>query len=459
VGKSITFTSTVTPSTATGSVSFTNLGTVALVNGIAAVTTSTLTSGTDVITATYTDPSNFFSSVTAQLTQMVTQASSTTTLMSSASSAVYGQPVTLTAIVTGTAAGLTPSGTITFKDGTTVLGSAAPAAGQATLTISTLAVTHHSLTAVYSGNSIFPASTSPAVVETITKATTAVTVTSSPNPTSYGQSTTFTATVSAVAPGSGLPTGTVTFKVGATSYPAAPVAGGQATFTLSTLAPGTQSITASYSGDGNFNKSTSANFSQTVSKALPVSTLTSSPNSPVYGQSVTLTAVIAPSTPGATSPTGSVSFENGSTKLGQAALSAGQAGIAISTLSVGSNSISAVYSGDSNYTSGTPAVLVETVNLASTQTSLMSSPNPSKAGQAVTFNATITAIAPGKGTPTGTVAFYNGITALGTASVGSGKATLKTSTLASGTYTITAVYSGDAHFSGSTSPALSQTVK
>jgi hypothetical protein len=89
----------------------------------------------------------------------------------------------------------------------------------------------------------------------------------------------------------------------------------------------------------------------------------------------------------------------------------------------------------------------------------MSSPNPSKAGQAVTFNATITAIAPGKGTPTGTVAFYNGITALGTASFGSGKATLKTSTLASGTYTITAVYSGDAHFSGSTSPALSQTVK
>jgi hypothetical protein len=459
VGQSITFTATVTPSTATGSVSFTNLGTVALVNGTAAVTTSTLSSGTDVISATYTDPTNFFSTVTAQLTQVVTQATSTTTLMSSATSVVYGQPVTLTAIVTGTAAGLTPTGTITFKDGTTTLGSVALAAGQATFTTSTLAVTHHSLTAVYSGDSIFPASTSSAVVETITKATAAVTVTSSPNPATYGQSITFTATVSAVAPGSGAPTGTVTFKAGATSYPAVPIVGGQATLTLSTLTPGTQSITASYSGDGNFNKSISPNFSQTVSKALPVSTLTSSPNSPVYGQSVTLTAVIAPSTQGIASPTGSVTFKNGSTILGQVALSAGQAGIVALTLPVGSDSISAVYSGDSNYSAGTPAVLVETVNLASSQTSLMSSPNPSKSGQAVTFNATITAIAPGKGTPTGTVTFYNGSSTLDTASVGSGKATLKTSTLASGTYTITAVYSGDAHFSGSTSPALTQTVK
>jgi hypothetical protein len=459
VGQGVTFTATVTPGTATGSVSFTSLGTVSVVNGVAAVTTSSLTSGSDVITATYTDPSNFFSSVTAQYTQMVMQATSSTTLMSSASSVVYGQPVTLTAIVTGTAAGLTPTGTITFKDGTTTLGSATLAAGQATFTTSTLAVTRHSLTAVYSGDSIFPASTSTAVVETITKASTAVTVTSTQNPTSYGQSVTFTATVSPVAPGSGLPTGTVTFKAGATSYPAAPIAGGQATLTLSTLAPGAQSITASYSGDGNFNKSTSLTFSQTVNKALPVSTLTSSANLAVYGQTVTFTAVMAPSTAGAASPTGSVTFENGSTKLGQATLSAGQASFVVSTLPVGSNSISAIYSGDSNYSAGTPAVLVQTVNLALSQTSITSSPNPSKAGQPVTFTATITAIAPGKGTPTGTVTFYNGSTAVGNGMVGSGKATLKTSTLGSGTYTITAVYSGDAHLGGSTSPGVSQTVK
>jgi len=100
---------------------------------------------------------------------------------------------------------------------------------------------------------------------------------------------------------------------------------------------------------------------------------------------------------------------------------------------------------------------VMNVALASTSTALASSANPSVAGQQVTFTATVTSKT--SGTPTGTVTFYDGSTALGApAAVSGGAATLALSSLTAANHTITAVYSGDSTFDGSKSNAVAQVV-
>jgi hypothetical protein len=108
----------------------------------------------------------------------------------------------------------------------------------------------------------------------------------------------------------------------------------------------------------------------------------------------------------------------------------------------------------------TPVNGYQKVNQASTSTALSSSRNPSQFGQLVTFTATVSVNAPGGGKPTGTVTFYDGSAVLGTGTLsGGGKATFKTSSLAVGSHTITAVYGGDVNFIGSTSPPLIQVVQ
>src|SRR5262249_48245357 len=99
-----------------------------------------------------------------------------------------------------------------------------------------------------------------------------------------------------------------------------------------------------------------------------------------------------------------------------------------------------------------------TISPAGTSTSLASSPNPSVTGQSVTFTATIAVVAPGAGTPTGTVTFIDGSTTLGTGTLIGGVATLSTSSLAVAGHSITAAYSGDTDFGTSTSSALMQAV-
>src|SRR5207237_5800791 len=99
---------------------------------------------------------------------------------------------------------------------------------------------------------------------TVNKIGSTTTVASSLNPSAVGQSVTFTATVSG---GAGTPTGTVTFKDGATSLATNALTSVQATFTTSALSSGARSITAVYNGDGNYNSSTSSTLTQTVSKA------------------------------------------------------------------------------------------------------------------------------------------------------------------------------------------------
>jgi len=178
-------------------------------------------------------------------------------------------------------------------------------------------------------------------------------LTSSLNPSAYGQQVTFSATVS---PSSGA-TGTVTFMDGASTLGTSALnASGVATFSPTTLAVGTHSITAQYSGDATHTSSTSSALSQAVNKASTTITLTSDSNPSKSGRLVTFTATVSPST-----ATGTVEFFDGSTSLGTVVLSSSQASLSTSSLNGGRHSITAVYSGNANFASGTSAVLTQNV--------------------------------------------------------------------------------------------------
>jgi hypothetical protein len=191
-----------------------------------------------------------------------------TTLISATNPSVYGQPVTFTATVTPVSSNLClPSGTVTFKDGSTVLGTSPVfvlgGIAQATFTATGLGVTSHVITAVYSGDTYFFGSTSSPLTQVVNQAATATLLVSSVNPSVNGQPVLFTATVSAQAPGSGAPTGMVAFLDGSTMLANISLANGTATFLISSLTVGAHAITARYSGDGNFTTS-SATMNQTV---------------------------------------------------------------------------------------------------------------------------------------------------------------------------------------------------
>ena len=237
-----------------------------------------------------------------------------TTLTSSPSPSVFGQAVTFTATVAAAVSGAgTPGGTVSFMDGATALGSGMlNASGKATLTTSALAVGSHGVTAVYGGNGSFVGSTSPALTQLVNPAgtrTTLTTLTSSLNPSVFGQAVTFTATVAAAVSGAGTPGGTVSFMDGATALGSGVLnASGNATFTTSALAVGSHGVTAVYGGNGSFVGSTSPALTQLVNPAGTGTTLTSSPSPSVFGQAVTFTATVAAAVSGAGTPGGTVSL-------------------------------------------------------------------------------------------------------------------------------------------------------
>lgn len=384
---------------------------------------------------------------------VLTVAGSTTptslSLASNPDPSSYGQPVTFTATITPSNA----TGTIEFREGATILGTGPISSGTAAFTTSALSAGNHNITAVYPGSGLFQPSTSSALPVSVLKSAVTVAVTSSANPSAVGQNVTFTATIQPPAGYSPLtgPTGSVTFFDGPTSLGTVTAAGGVATFSTSSLTLGSHTIGASYGGDGNFN-SGSGSMTQLVDKSATSVALTSSVNPSSPGQAVTFTATVS-----GVSPAGNVTFRDGSVTLAVVPLSgAGVATFNTSVLSTGTHNITASYEGDNNnFASTSPAVqqVVGSPQLIGTTTTVASSVNPSAPGQPVTFTATVS---PSGGT--GTVDFADGQTLIGTGTLSGGQATFTTSALAVGDHVISAIYHGDASFSGSTSSPITQTV-
>lgn len=389
-----------------------------------------------------------------------TSLSSSSLLLSSAPNpSVYGQSVVFTATVIGT--GATPTGSVVFTDTTTNtnLGTANLVNGSAAITVTSLAVGSHTVTAVYSGDTTYTGSTATApVVQVVNKASTATALSDSTNQAGVGQSVAFTATVSVNAPGGGIPSGTVTFTDNISgTLGTGTLSNGVATFSTSSLSAGQHNITATYGGDSNNAGSTSSQATVTVSSSLISTniTLTSGPNPSMIGQAVTFTATVSPASGNGT-PTGSVTFsDNISGTLGMVSLNNGVATYTTSNLSQGAHTITANYSGDSTYSGNSISTDQTVSNSFTTTTALVSAPNPSTVGQSVTFMATVSG---NSGTPSGTVTFNDSISGtLGTATLSNGVATLSTSSLVAGTHVITATYAGNSNYSGS-SGTTTQTV-
>jgi hypothetical protein len=187
---------------------------------------------------------------------------------------------------------------------------------------------------------------------------TTTTVSSSPNPSAYGQAVTFTAVV---ASGLGAPPDgeIVSFMKGKTLLGTGTLSGGSASFTTTTVKVGTTTVTAVYGGDSNFTGSTSKAVKQVVDKATTTTSLASSQNPSNFGQSVTFTARVMPQDGGTLS--GSVTFKDGATLLKTVALSVGVAKYTTSKLTEGTHIITAIYNGSADFTDSS-ASLSQTVN-------------------------------------------------------------------------------------------------
>lgn len=281
----------------------------------------------------------------------------TLTITSSSQPITYGDTVDLTANATSYY-GPPPDGTeVTFTEGSKTLGTATTTQGVATLGISGLSVGTHLISASYPGTEFWTDSTSPQFSQRVAQADSSSTVQSNANPAQYGQAITFTAVVTGTTAGA-TPTGTVTFSKGA-PIGTSNLVNGVAKLTVSTLGVSTWNITAKYSGDANYNGSTSPAISQVVNKATSTTKLTSSPNPSNSGQTVTLTATVTCST---TSPTGQVNFMDGTKSLGNRSLSNGVATLQVSNFSSGTHSLTAVYNGSGDVNSSTSSVVKQKVN-------------------------------------------------------------------------------------------------
>jgi hypothetical protein len=470
--QSVMFTAVVSAVTAgsgipTGIVTFkdgTNtLGTRTLdTSGTATFSTASLSVGTHSIIASYGGDGIFTGSTSMSVSQTVAQDSTTSTMVSSANPSLLHQAISFTVTVVAAPPGsATPTGSVSFQIDGTAFGSAVTLVnGVATSgATSSLKVGSHTITASYSGDANFTRTTAPSLIQVVNPDNTSTSLTSSVNPSVHGQSVSFTASVMAIAPGTGTPGGSVAFYDGATKLGAVTLSKGLATYTAAVLPTGQNSITAVYSGSSTFATSTSAVLNETVNRDGTSAAITSAVNPSAFGQSVTFTATVKALSPGSGTPSGSVTFMEGSTPLGSAPLSSGKATFHTGSLVTGSHSITAVYNGDTNFTTSTSVAVTQSVQQDATTTKLSSSVNPSVFGQSVTLTATVTAGTPGSGTPTGSVTFLDGSTAIGSGTLGNtGMATFATSSLSVGTHKITAVFAGDGNFKSSTSAILKQVV-
>ena len=427
--------------------------------------------------------------------------------------------------------------------------------------------------AIYGASGNYLGSTSNVVSQVVNALSTTSVLTSSPNPSSYGSSVTFTDTVSA---SSGTPSGTVTFYSCTTNtcstktlLGTGTLSAGKATYSTSALPVGMTYVEAVYGASGNYLGSTSNVVSQVVNALSTTSSLTSTPNPSTFGTSVSFTDTVSASTgtpdrhghllqvhhqrlhhedlardrhpqqpgqghlldfgapgghhlrrgrlrglgqlhgldlqcglPGGQcagdhlgphlvaqsldlwllgylhrhrvgdsgTPAGTVTFYSCTTNtcstktsLGTGTLnSSGKATYSTSALPVGTTYVEAIYGASGNYLGSTSNVVSQVVNALSTSSVLTSSPNPSSYGSSVTFTDTVSA---SSGTPGGSVTFYSCTsntcstkTSLGTGTLSGGKATYSTSTLPVGTTYVEAIYGASGNYGTSTSNVVSQVV-
>jgi hypothetical protein len=450
--------------------------------------TITITSGTGTCSTIFNQAGNssYSAAPTITDTTSATPASQTISLLNVPASAAYGQSFTVTA--TGGGSG---NGVVLTSDGVVCSNSGA--------TYTIIASSGNcSVIANQAGNSNYSAAPQVTDLVAATTATSSTSVGSSLNPSTYGQSVTFTATISgeygsvkknvkgrvkAQGVKSQAVTGSVTWNDSngpitctESGNSTTTVSNGTATCTLSTLPVSSDTITGAYSGDSNHTGSSGSTI-QTINAAGAEVSVSGTPDPSTYGQTVVFTATINGQyglIKGRKKQiaTGSVAWSdaNGSMSCAEgnpSTVTSGAATCTVSNLAVGpADTITAAYSGDSNHNPGTGTTSQE-IDLATTTTGVTSSPNPSIYAQQVVFTATITAengAVKGRVTKNGVKrqvvggsVTWSTNTGCGTTTVTNGVATCTTSAATSlpvGSDTVTATYLGDSNHSGSTGSVI-----
>ncbi|HEY2714717.1 MAG TPA: Ig-like domain repeat protein [Solirubrobacterales bacterium] len=285
-----------------------------------------------------------------------------------------------------------------------------------------------------------------------------VTLTASPNPSVHGAKVTFTAKVTPLSGSAPTPLGTVAFVEGSNTLGVANLSKGTATFKTTSLGAGEHPVRAVYGGDSYFGASESEAIGQLVERAATRVSLGSALNPAPFGFTGTLKATVSVLAPGAGTPAGTVTFEEGETVLATVQLAGSSASLSLKTLSPGSHEITATYSGDSNDQPSESPSVTQTITEAVTKTNLTSTLNPAAYGSAGTLKATVEAVLPGAGTPSGTITFREGEMVLAIVPLSGSTAKYALKSIAPGEHAITATYTGDGDYQPSGS-SLNQVVE
>jgi hypothetical protein len=286
----VTYTATVStsagPDTPSGTVVFIDgtaqIGTGTLSAGVASVSESNLAVGKHDIVAIYSGDDEFASS-TSSVEEVIidangssgSQSESMTNLSSSNSTSLLGQNVTFSTNVSpAVSGGGTPTGTVIFYDGLTQIGTGTlDGTGHASITVNNLTVGSHEITVIYSGDTAYIGSNS-SLVQNVIRWDSSVGLSSSTSTADFGQPITFTASVSSNQT-TVIPSGTIDFYYGSTVPlgTATLNTSGNASISLNMLPVGSNSITAVYGGDPNFNGSNSSANNVSISQATPIMSL------------------------------------------------------------------------------------------------------------------------------------------------------------------------------------------
>lgn len=470
-------------------------GSVTLSDGASQCTIATLSSGAGTctltpssaggktVTAIYTPDSASSANLTgssATAPLAVNPAQPGSTLISSANPSVFGQPVTLTGTVTPATGGVAPTGKVHFLiDGAIEICTDAPldAAGAANAIRATcsipqanLIVGDHPVQFLYDGDANNTASgaslmdaANNEIPQTVGAAPTTTTITA-PASIVLGSPVTIGVSVSANAPGAGIPSGELAVNLDGLNCSVTLDANGTGNCIFTPLAPaGSKTITASYAGSTNFSVSSATAALQV---ALATTTTTLSAVGPItLGNPVTVNAAVGINAPGTGTLTGTIAVGDGGSAAGdRCTITLPATSCTLTPSAAGTKMLTGVYTPDaaaSASVTGSSATASLVVNAAQPGTNLISSVNPSVFHQSVTFTATVTPPAGGV-VPTGNVTFNDGGTPLCSAvalvaGTGSAATTCTASALNVADHTITALYSGDTNNQPSTA-TLNQTV-
>lgn len=458
-GQAVTFTAQLSAAsgTPTGTIQFldgvTPLSTQAVsTSGSASFTTNSLSVGSHIITANF-QPTGTFSPSTASLVELINASPTSTALTCLPNTISIGGTAQFTASVTSASG--TPTGSVSFSDNGVSLATTGLVGGTTSFTYTGAVVATHSILAAYIPTGSFAAS-SAVCSEVVNALPTTSVLTVVPATSTYGSSVTLTATVSpATLPGPSTPTGIVTFYNGATAIGTGTLSGGIASLTTASLPGGNYSLTCVYGGSLIYATS-NCNAAPVVINAAPTAlTLSSSKNPAAYLSPVTFTAgLVVNGQPAGAGNTIQLSI-NGQI-INVVTDATGSGSYTITTLQPGSYPVAAAFAGTNNFLASS-ASLTQVVTAAPTSISVTATPNPGDLNQPITITAAVTSQSTQVGN--GNVTFYDGTAPLGTSPLSSaGTASLTASFTVLGTHNLTAVFNGNADFSGSTSPVFIENI-